>query len=45
MTSFNSQDMLDFEGTETPGNPSLIPTTLYAQFIPYIVFKNENPLY
>jgi len=36
--------MLVSEGTETPGNPIPIPAALFALFLPYIGFNNENSL-
>lgn len=38
-------DMPDFKGPETPGNQVLNFVVLFLEFLPYIGFCNENPLY
>jgi len=39
-------EMLNFEGNETTWNLySKFPMTCFIQFLPYVGFHSENPLY
>jgi len=38
-------DIIDFEGTKTPGNRILNQLRHFIKFLPYTVFRKECPLY